>query len=340
MSSNKLEQIIGTLTKEERKQLLTKLHEMIINEFSKENYNESEINYCHKCGSVSVSKFGFHRENQRYICNDCRKTFTSKSNTIFGTSKLDQTVWLKYVECMVDKLTLQASADKVRVGLKTSFFMRHRILECMKKYIGDFRVGKGNSADLDECFLRESFKGNHKKNPDFVMPRKARKHGCDHVKRGISNDQICILSGINDTNDVLMEIATRGEISINDITRILKYKIDVGSIINTDRKSSYIKSLLEMGANHNRFKSDRSEGTIAKVNSLHSRFKLFVHKFRGVSTRRLDNYLTWFVWQETFKQKETKVELLFKHSLNGTYETTIREYKNTPYLFMEHYSTT
>ena len=163
------------------------------------------------------------------------------------------------------------------------------------------------------------------------MPRKVRKHGGDNVKSGISSDQICILSGINDTNDVIMEMASRGEISGNIITKILTGKIENGSIISTDRKSAYVKTLLSFGANHNRYKSDRSEGTIAKVNSLHSRFKLFMERFRGISTRRLPNYLIWFVWQETFKLNEDKNELLFKHSLNGTYETTIREYKNTPY---------
>lgn len=340
MSSNKLEQIIGSLNCQERKLLLAKLQEMIINEFSEKNMSNIETTYCHKCGSTSISKFGFHNGGQRYICNDCRTTSTAKTNTIFGTTKLDKTVWLKYVECVVDKLSLQASADKVGVGLKTSFFMRHRILECMKKYTENFRVSKGNSAELDETFLRESFKGNHKKNPDFVMPRTSRKHGGEDVKRGISKDQICIFSGVNDTNDVIMEIANRGEIKNGDIIRILKNKIEDGSIINTDRKNSYVKSLLEMGANHNRFKSDRNDGTIAKVNSLHSRFELFIHRFRGVATRRLDNYLTWFKWLEMFKNNETKTELLFRHSLNGTYETTIREYKNSPYLFMEYYSTT
>ena len=302
MGSNKLEQIIGSLTKEEREQLLNKLQEMIVNEFSNENLEESNVSSCHKCGSISIRKAGSYDGRQRYKCKDCGLKFTSKSSTIFGTTKLDKSVWLKYVECMVDKLSLQASANKVGVGLKTSFFMRHRILECMKKYIGDFRVGKGNKADFDECFVRESFKGNHKKSSDFTMPRKVRKHGGDNVKSGISSDQICILSGINDTNDVIMEMASRGEISGNIITKILTGKIENGSIISTDRKSAYVKTLLSFGANHNRYKSDRSEGTIAKVNSLHSRFKLFMERFRGISTRRLPNYLIWFVWQETFNQ--------------------------------------
>ena len=54
-------------------------------------------------------------------------------------------------------------------------------------------------VEVDECFIKESFKGNHSKSTTFVMPRNPRKRGKgknDKKKRGISKEQICIETAI------------------------------------------------------------------------------------------------------------------------------------------------
>jgi hypothetical protein len=46
--------------------------------------------------------------------------------------------------------------------------------------------------------------------------------------------------------------------------------------------------------------------TLARVNSLHSRFKTWMERFHGVSTKHLGSYLAWFKWIEQTKgMKET-----------------------------------
>ena len=65
-----------------------------------------------------------------------------------------------------------------------------------------------------------------------------------------------------------------------------------------------------------------------------------MYSLRGVATRRLDNYLTWFMWIETFKKvnsHDEKLKLLYKQSINGYYETSIRQYRDTPYPFFDYY---
>lgn len=57
----------------------------------------------------------------------------------------------------------------------------------------------------------------------------------------------------------------------------------------------------------------------------------------GVSIRRLKNYLIWFSWLENFKRNESKNKLIIDIITNNRYETTIRNYLNTPYLFMEYW---
>lgn len=51
-------------------------------------------------------------------------------------------------------------------------------------------------VEMDETFVTESFKCNHKKS-GFKMPRPARERGKQVKKRGISNEQICIATVID-----------------------------------------------------------------------------------------------------------------------------------------------
>ncbi len=314
---NKLEEIIGELTEEERKEMLIKLQELIANEYNNKNKEQKEMEYCPKCGSISLWKAGKYKTNQRYKCKDCFYQFTENSNLIFSTTKLSLSKWLKYSECMIDKLSLRASASKVKVGLKTSFFMRHRILECIKKHIDKFRVNKGNGAELDECFVRENFKGNHNKSQKFKMPRKSRKRGNADSSKGSTGDLICILTGINDNQDVLLSVVCRGYILHEYINKFLDKRIEEGAIINTDGHIQYKKAFIKKNITHNRYiATDRSKGVINNVNALHSRFKGFLHNFHGVSTRRLENYISWFMWFESYKKidsHEDKVNLLYSN---------------------------
>lgn len=115
---------IINLTKEEKYKLLEFLKNIINNEFENNDY---EVHECYKCHCNKIVKLGTYNGMQRYRCKECSTSFTSKSKSIFATTKLEKDKWLKYVECFVDFLSLRKCAEKVSVCLKTSYFMRHRI---------------------------------------------------------------------------------------------------------------------------------------------------------------------------------------------------------------------
>lgn len=90
---------------------------------------------------------------------------------------------------MISGLSIRKNADNVWVGVKTSFYMRHKILDCIRAFMG---IGDVEGiVEMDEIFVVESFKENHKKS-GFKIPRPARKRGKQVKKRGISNEQVCI----------------------------------------------------------------------------------------------------------------------------------------------------
>lgn len=329
--------IISELTKEEKQELLDYLKTIINQEF--ENY-DNEVCECYKCHSHEIVKLGTYKGMQRYRCKNCGVSFTAKSKSIFATTKLEKEEWLKYVECFIDCLSLRKCAEKIGVCLKTSYFMRHRILECLKQNQSQFIVNSSNKGQLDETYLRENFKGNHTKSTNFSMPRESRKNGQSSKLIGTSNEQICIASGINDTNHVFFEIAGRGQLTNNALKNILENKIEEGSIISTDKRSNY-KTILKLFnvKEHNAYQSKTTESykNLSNINSLHSRFKEFIRRMHGVATRRLENYLTWFTWIENYKRNENKNKLIIDSITNNKYETRIRDYKNTPYLYMEYW---
>ncbi len=69
--------------------------------------------------------------------------------------------------------------------------MRHRILDAIRMAIGMGHLE--GVIEMDETFFAESFKGNHKKS-GFQMPRPSRKRGKEVTKRGISSEQVCVLT--------------------------------------------------------------------------------------------------------------------------------------------------
>lgn len=335
----------------ERRAALAALQEIIDAEMFKLAASTREnARACPRCGSVSFVKRGRDASgNQRYLCRDCNRSFGGSAHKIFGTTKLDRAVWMRYAECFVDTLSLRAAAARCGVCLKTSFFMRHRLLEALRKHMPSFQVESGCGCELDETFLPESFKGNHSRSDSFKMPRAPRRHaGKGYIgkrewekrPRGTGSNCICILTGINDANEVFYEIAGRGGLTSERARNLLRGKLADGALISTDRTRVYNRAIAELdSAVHRSFAS--ADHGINRVNNMHSNLKGFLRGFHGVATRRLANYLAWFKWRLSFSHARTPqemAELVVKQASQGTYETTWRGYKDTPYPFSEYWN--
>ena len=229
---------------------------------------------------------------------------------------------------------LSVSSERCGVSLKTAFFMRHRILECIAQSMPAFRSAAGDGMEIDECYLRESFKGN-RKNAACGIPRKAhhRPEGIDHY------EQICVLTGINDAGDFFFEMTGRGAMSGEQAARFLEGKVASGTIVATDKAHAYRESLRTLDVRRHEAHGSR-EHAINRVNGLHSRIMKFIDGFHGVATRRLWNYLAWFKWIWSFRRGRTAEQtavLVVKQVGASPYKTTWRNYKRSPYPFYDYW---
>ena len=342
--SHIIKEFIPQLDTDEKKELLDCLVKVMDLEMIAEMSPGEDASglMCPRCGCPYTIKKGRPNGHQRYFCKGCERFFSSSTNRVLGLTKLDRDVWVAYAHEMLTGATLREAASEVGVGLKTSFFMRIRICECMEGNLEAFRVGPGCSAEIDEYFMRESFKGNHTRSETFDLPRKAKRRPKDGVKAGASKGQVCILTGINDRGTSFLELAARAALNAEAAKDILSDKVAEGAIVSTDWAAPYKTVMKELGvAVHNRYVStNRSQGVINAVNALHARLTDFLAPFRGLSTRRLRWYFAWFEWVEAFRSLRTRsdrVVLATGHVVNGYYVTRLRDLWTTPYPFSEYW---
>lgn len=103
-----------------------------------------------------------------------------------------------------------------------------------RRYTPVLRSEAGMSVQLDEAYFRESFKGNHTKSAVFIMPRKAHKRTKALCKRGLSKEQICVATGVDDTGRSFLTVCGRDIISKERAMIALKPHIGRGTDMLTD----------------------------------------------------------------------------------------------------------
>lgn len=61
-----------------------------------------------------------------------------------------------YAQGMILGLSIRKNAAKIGVCINTSFYMRHKILDCIRVFMGTGNVD--GVVEMDECFFPESYK--------------------------------------------------------------------------------------------------------------------------------------------------------------------------------------
>lgn len=110
------------------------------------------------------------------------------------------------------------------------------------------------------------------------------------------------MTGVSDTDATFFEVSGRGVVSRKRAAEALRDRIGAGAVVATDKATAYIDVLRDLKvASHESYDSkDRSEGTINRINTVHSLLDSFMARFKGVSTKHLGAYLDWFRWCRTF----------------------------------------
>lgn len=242
---------------------------------------------CPHCGAERTVRNGHANGLQRHKCRDCGKTFNALSGTPLAGLHL-RGKWLAHAAALRDGLSLQRVADRLKIAQSTAFRWRHRFLATPKTLQARVLVG---IAEADEAYFLKSAKGQR------GLPRPPRQRGGKASTRGTSKDHHPVLfardrSG-NTANFVLDSTAAE------QMGRVLKPILPIDTVLCTDGSSALARVARDLGVEHHPVKVSsgiRVNGAwhVQNVNAFASRLRQWMVRFKGVSSRYLENDLGWF----------------------------------------------
>ena len=244
--------------------------------------------HCPACNSSHAHRHGHAHGLQRYRCVACGRTFNALTGTPLARLR-HKTLWLNYADCLLASVSVRKAASQLGVHRNTTFRWRHRFLSLAKT---DRPHCLHGIAEADELYVLESQKGARQ------LTRPARRRGGHARKRGISNEQVCILVARDRTGQTLDFVTGKGALTKAQLHACLPPVIDKDVLLVTDGHAAYRAFAREAGLSHqavNVRAGIRVQGAahVQNVNAYHSRLRGWLRIFHGVASRYLPNYLGW-----------------------------------------------
>jgi len=243
---------------------------------------------CPHCSHTKIYRHGLVNGLQRYRCKDCKKTFNALTGTPLAHLRY-RSKWLDYLDGVSQSLTVRQTATTLNIHRNTAFRWRHRFLTWIKQ---DRSTALHGITEADETYLLESHKGSRE------LERKPRKRGGCSRKRGISDEQICILIARDRSKQTVDFMTGNGPITKSVLAAYLKPVLDPDVLLVSDSNPTYDAFCKAEHITHetvNLSQGQRVKGAyhVQNVNAYHSRFKAWLDHFHGVATKYLPNYLGW-----------------------------------------------
>lgn len=293
--------------------------------------SNKKLSKCRKCAGEKIIKFGVDKNGkQRYRCKCCGATFTKTSFSVVSRTRYAADTWGKYIHLLLVGASLEECAYQCDISVRTAFIWRHKILNALQKD-QDNRLLAG-IIEADEMYLPVSYKGNHKKSKQFVMPREPYRRGTDNRSNNLP--KACIMCAVERNGQSYGEVLGVGQTTIKMVAHAFGTRLVPDSIMLSDRtkamKSHFSKKgdiqLIQLKSSATGRKDGgapevRGIYHIQTVNNFHNRLQRFLRCYNGVATKYLNHYVNLFVWVENHKAMESKLEDSMRDYIsgNGTY---------------------
>jgi transposase-like protein len=253
---------------------------------------------CGHCHSTHFVKNGRLRDLQRYKCKTCGRNFNQLTGTPLARLK-KKGRWLRFSECLNQGLSVRKAAEEVGVNKNTSFKWRHRFL----KNTNDLYAKALNGAvETAETSFKYSEKGG------AIPYDRPRRFG----------EQIYVFTSLD--RDRLVTTPIIDKFELQNIYLNFNTKIAKDSFYITKNNSVIKEFSIQKGLNHYSLeKIELPSNTSFHINNVlgyNKSLKVWMKRFRGVSTKYLSNYLSWFrELEEFFQDAPPKIILVRAKSL-------------------------
>ena len=332
--------------------------------------DNSKVYCCPLCGSASYKKHGTTTSGmQRYICKDCGKTFSENYGDSLRYTHLSESQWLNILRGIVNNHSLPQIARDCGISKSTAWSCRMKINQAIMTMYGYSDLFQG-TTQADEYYTRTAFKG--KRDPEFFiytlrrMPRhhytyyekiewlenaglyeKLQREEPEYLaellsddpkmKRGISNEQLCILTLVDETGKLYLEPVSVGRLEKAMAKEKLKPRFtpDKSNVLVTDDHNAYNRVTYGTGAKHEVVKADkhaRGKYNLAKVNAVHNALSSYMDRTKGkvFNTKYMDLTLMLFWWLQRYKNYTTQhqVQMLWDIMNDNISDIELREKVN------------
>lgn len=112
--ADRVKKELSELTPQERELAIKALRDAVYEGMALDavTSDPNRVDACVRCGSVHIIRKGHGRDgSQRWKCVDCDRTFGVRTNRVMGMSKLKTGVWMRFLECFVDCLSLRKGGN-------------------------------------------------------------------------------------------------------------------------------------------------------------------------------------------------------------------------------------
>ena len=262
---------------------------------------------CPHCQSNDIALHGRDQNGrQRFKCRGCRKTYNILTGTPMARARKPEK-WGQYLACMTEHMSVRnIVASGIGVHQVTAWRWRHRFLQAAAN---DNAAVLSGVIEADETFFPRSFKGSRGwKNGNPPDNRAARLRGWAVTKLGLPDEQVPVLTALDNSGGVFQEILT----SLTEIGAALQGRIAAGSVLCSNGNAVYVTVADKANAEHyaiivptttqsagkmepsvTRARKPQRLG-LRRVKSHHQRQKYLINEqCRGVATKYLDHYLGW-----------------------------------------------
>lgn len=249
------------------------------------------ITTCPYCGGNHIVRNGKKCGKQRFLCRSCDRTFVTTTHTIMSGSHSPASVWKEIISDTLRGNALDYTAGYLGLSHGGVFNIRHKFLLALQDMIIQDPVVLKQVSELDETFVLECYKG---RQLPADTGRCARKHGAKAQKRGISNEYICINTGVSRDGKAVAETVNRAKPDSSELRAVYDGHLQDGVLALCDGLRSYnvLKSIAECAVKdvNTATEEEKSFYNLNMVNNFHSFIKGRYNFYRGVATKYLNRY--------------------------------------------------
>ncbi|MGL4875767.1 MAG: transposase [Clostridium sp.] len=223
---------------------------------------------CPHCEEDKFKKYGFYKGNQRYRCKGCGKIFTIRTDSLYHCSKKFECNVKFYIKLMYEGRTLRDIALAMRITVVTAFLWRHKIMKILHdSNNSNLLVGSCEGFDY---ITRGNLKG---------------------VRGGSPfKGRVQIIIAFDDRNRGRANIITKEAVGLRTIKERMLMMLDQNAsiFIGYNNFMRIASDLINRGKRNENKERHKSKLVISKIHR-------WVSKFRGVSTKYVEKYLSWFI---------------------------------------------